>query len=213
MKSLGMIFTGLALVGTLGAGRANAALISIGGINVDSENFVDALLSDFTTDIWVTAGDAPLATSVTDQSADTWAFSNATQAYLQLGFTDNVMFNGPGDDLVIWEIGTPDNFGISLTVGGVTHTIPSAATPFNNAQGFRINVAFLDLDDLGLAPGAEVTSFVANMGFPFAETSNSPTFGAAAALNSRPPQPAPEPGSMLLLLGGLSALVVRRRRV
>ena len=207
-KLLGAVI--LSFIGALGSGAAGAAPVTIGGITVDSQNFVDELLSSFTTGSWSTQG-GTLDAVTTDLSVDTWAFSNASQAYLQLGFTDNVMVNGAGNDLVVWEIGTPDNFGISLTVGGTTQTIVSAATGFSNAQGFGINVAYFDLDAFGIAPGGSVSSFVANMGFPFVNTSASPTFGAAAALNSAP---VPEPESLLLLLlAALSALVVSRKRV
>ena len=146
---------------------------------------------------------------VTDTSADTWAFSNASRAHLELGFTDNVAINGAGNDLVLWEIGTPDDFGMSLTVGGFTHRIMSVSSGFTNAQGFGINIAFLDLDDLGVAPGAAISSIVVKMGFPFVNTSVSPTLGAVAALHSGR---APEPTSLLLLAVGLAAIGVRRKR-
>ena len=208
MKNTLVSVASLILVSALGIGQANAAPVIIAGINVDSQNFVDALLGESTTGAWSTEG-GPLATSVTDLTANTWAFSNADSAYLHLGFTDNVLVNGPGDDLVIWEVGTPDNFGMSLTVGGASVTVVSVASGLNECGGFGCNIAYLNLDDLGVAAGAAVTSLVFNMGFPFANTSASPTLGAAAALNSRS---VPEPGSVLLLLGALSALALRRRR-
>jgi hypothetical protein len=210
MKALKNAFVaamGMVLVGALGVGPASAAPVTIAGITVDSQNFANALLSSATTGSFSTEGGA-LAASVTDTSADTWAFSNADSAYLQLGFAPNAVVNGPGNDLVVWEIGTPDNFGISLTVGGLSHTIVSASSGFSCCGGtFGINIAFLDLSDLGVAAGAGVTSLVFNMGFPFANTSSSPTLGAAAGLNR-----VPEPGSLLLLLGALSALALHRRR-
>jgi hypothetical protein len=208
MKNALVSVASLILVSALGIGQANAAPVIIAGINVDSQNFVDVLLGESTTGVWSTEG-GPLATSVTDLSGGTWAFSNASSAYLHLGFTDNVLVNGPGDDLVVWEVGTPDNFGMSLTVGGVVHTIVSVASGLADCGAFDCNIAYLNLDDLGVAAGAAVTSLVFNMGFPFANTSTSPTLGAAAALNSRS---VPEPGSVLLLLGALSVLALRRRQ-
>jgi hypothetical protein len=207
MKRALVAVLGLGLLSALGVGPANADPVTIAGITVDSLNFANALLSNSPA-VFSTEG-GPLATSVTDLSANTWAFSNTNPpTYLQLGFTNLV--NGPGNDLVVWEIGTPDNFGMSLTIGGPTHTIVSASTGFTNAQSFGINTAFLNLDDLGVASGAAVTSLVFNMGLPFANTASSPTLGAAAAL-----APVPEPTTLALVGTALAVVgtvaVVRRR--
>lgn len=195
-----------------GASQA-AAPIVIAGTTYDTVNFADTLISSSSTGgtFSLGGGAATLAAAVTGFDVDTWAFCNCDSAYVQLGFTDNVVTNGPGADLALFEIGTPDNFGISLTVGGVTQTVVSVSTGFTQAQGFGINLATVDLSSFGIAPGASVNSIVVNMGFPFANTSSSPTLAAVTALNATP-----EPSTMVLLGGGLVAMVSlsrNRRRI
>jgi hypothetical protein len=193
--------------------RAAAAPIVIAGVNYDTADFADTLISSGSTggSFDLGGGAATLQDAVTGSNVNTWAFCNCTTAFVELGFTDNVVTNGPGADLALFEIGTPDNFGISLTVGGVTQTIISAATGFTQAQGFGINLATIDLDLFGVAPGASINSIVINMGFPFANTSSSPTLAAVTALH-RSAVAVPEPGSMALLGLGLAAIAALRRR-
>jgi hypothetical protein len=200
---------GCALTVLLAAPRAESAPIVIAGTAYDTVDFADTLLSSGSTGGAFSVNSGTLANAVTGSNINDWAFCNCDSAFVELGFTDNVVFNGAGADLRLFEIGTPDDFGISLTIAGVTQTIVSASTGFTEGSGFGINLANIDLSLFGIAPGATVNSIVVRMGFPFGNTSNSPTLAGVTALNSRA---VPEPGLMLLLGTGAAALARRRLR-
>lgn len=195
------------LVVALGAPAA-AAPISIGGTTYDTVNFADTLTSSSGA---FSVSEGSLASALTGWSVDDWAFSLTSDAYVELGFTDNSVVNGAGADLAFFEIGTPDDFGISLTVGSQIYRIASVATGFTQGQEYGINLATIDLALLGLAPGASVTSIVVHMGPGFLNTSAAPTLGAASALNAS--ASVPDAGSSMLLLGiGLAGLRAMKRR-
>jgi hypothetical protein len=213
MKRTSGILTSIAAGCLLAAAPVAAAPINIAGSTYDTVNFADTLVSSQALggSFVVSAGAGSLADAVTGWDVTQWAFCNCTSAFVELGFTDNVVTNGAGADLTLFEIGTPDNFGISLTVGGVTQTIASVATGFS-AGGYNINVATVDLSLFGLTPGATVSSIVVNMGFPYAGTSNSPTLGAVVALHDSS-APVPEPTLLALLGAGLAGGALRVRRL
>jgi hypothetical protein len=212
MKRTSGILTSIAAGCLLAAAPVAAAPINIAGSTYDTVNFADTLVSSQAVGGSFATNAATVADAVTGWDVTQWAYCNCTSAFVELGFTDNVVTNGAGADLAVFEIGTPDNFGLSLTVGGVTQTVASVATGFS-AGGYNINIATIDLSLFGLASGASINSIVVNMGFPYAGTSNSPTLGAVVALHDAS-APVPEPTLLALLGAGLAggALRVRRRR-
>jgi hypothetical protein len=197
----------LALLAVSVATSASAAPIIIAGTTYNSANFATSLMSS--SGSFSVGGGAPnLASALTDTTVNTWAFTLDRGGYVQLGF--NGISNGPGSDLVFFEIGVPDNFGISLTVGGPITTIASSSTGFTQGQGFGINIASIDLSVLGVAPGGSVSSIVVNMGPAFGAGAAAPTLGAAVGLNAAA---VPEPATFGLIGAGLvlSGLLRRMR--
>lgn len=203
------VLTGVAATCLLAAAPVTAAPIIIAGAAYETGNFADTLIGSQAVGGSFTTSGPSLADAVTGWDVTEWAFCNCTSAYVELGFTDNVVTNGAGADLALFEIGTPDDFGLSLTIGGVTQTVASVATGFS-AGGFGINLATIDLSLFGLAPGASVNSIVVHMGFPYGNTASSPTLGAVAALHDS--VPVPEPSLLALLGAGLAGGARRLRR-
>jgi hypothetical protein len=104
--------------------------------------------------------DQSLDTVLTDDGATEWVFGDAI---VRLDFTDNAVLNGPGPDLVVFEIGGAEGFALSVLADTVCEYGPTVAfTPV--PTGFiapcgaanHINAAAIDLDALGVLPGATV---------------------------------------------------------
>lgn len=152
------------------------------------------------------AGDGDLSTA-----------SNLNDSFVEIFFTDNVLVNGAGADLVIFS-GTNNNV-IRLSTAADTNaatftggTSFIAANDPGNTSGFSLNGAAIDLSDLGFADGAEITS-----GLFLSRGGVFTTVWDVAALNSRnavttQPGAVPLPAGLPLLLGGLGLMAVLRRR-
>lgn len=198
-----------ACAGALFAGTATAA--TIGSFTFDDNAFADNAVIALTTG---TPADSPASAADGDLSTAT----NLNDSFVELFFTDNVLFNGVGDDLVIFG-GTNNNvirlYGAADDntpwLQGTNNFVPSGAA--GNTSGFSLNGATFDLSDLGFADGEEVTSglFISRGGI-------FTTVWDVAALNSRdvqtppPPSPIPLPAGMPLLVAGLGGLALLRRR-
>ncbi len=144
------------------------------------------------------------------------------EAVIELVFEDNLMLNGDGTDLVIFERsgsgpapGTPDpneRFGVSI-FDGVSFSpfayLDPVATGFPDPLGdttLQIYVVEIDLSDFGLAAGATSDRFRIHLVDNLASRSADPM--GAAALNS-----VPEPGTFVTLALGLACLPFVRRSV
>ncbi len=161
------------------AGTANAAIV--GGIDFPDNGFADSVLStDFTGTFGYRNGSSAftLEEAVTGSNLDTWmeygehdmlpgedgdynSTSPPTQ-YVELGFTDNYVFNGPGNDLVIFEYGTGNAALVALDLQSIqdpynptSHAIVVETT---YQDGWATNVGYIDLSDLGVALGMTIDS-------------------------------------------------------
>ena len=185
-----------------------AAITAVGGYNFEDNAFADTLISS--SGGYSVTGDS-LAAALTDKNPGTFALSTTLGVtdFVQLGFTDNVLVNGLGADLVLFELGVPSVFGVSITIGGTTRSYASVSTGAQ-AGGFGLNAAAIDLSDFGIAFGASLSSIVILMG----DASNTqPSLSLVGALNSRElGSQIPEPASLSLAVIALLGLAATRRR-
>ncbi len=205
------------------AASAHAAPISVGGFTFTAgeEAFADdaVLVSGV-----ITGADAPTIKTVLVGSSisDSFNTGDSGGGIVEVLFTDNAIVNGPGADLVIFELsgdrpaGTPDpaevfdvsifdgfSFSSFVTVTPVATGFPDPADP--TLDVFAVQV---DLSSFGIAPGGTTDRvrlhiFNANLG------SKSADLTALGALNSLT---VPEPSSSAALVVSLSALALLRRR-
>ena len=198
----------------------SSAVISVGGFTFDDDAFADTLISSFGS-FTVGGGAASVEDAVVGSDVSDFAFSFTPGAFLQVGFTDNVIINGAGDDLVIFELGVPDVVELSLTLGG-TQVSKLLTDTGLNAGGFNLDAAAWDLGaDFGLAPGATVSSLVLEID-TVTGGSTVPSVTAIGALNSVVPggggpgggggAAVPEPSTYAMMILGLAGLGYYKRR-
>jgi hypothetical protein len=172
---------------------------NVGGYNVAAS--ADSLISS-TGDFIFTGG--TLASTLTDSDPGTYAYSDTPGASVTLGFSSGIE-NGAGADFVLFELGTPDTFDV--TVNGVTLSGISAATGVD-AGGYSLNATSFDLADFGVASGASVSSLLIGLDTQ-AGSGTVPSLSYAGALNV---SAAPEPSTWLLMIAGVSGVGLMLRR-
>ncbi|WP_195819443.1 VPLPA-CTERM sorting domain-containing protein [Roseobacter sp. MH60115] len=207
-----------ALALTLFAGAAQAA--TVGPFTFNDNAFADN--ASIATTLAGTRGPAVNPAGAADGNLST--ASNLNDSFVEIFFTDNVLVNGPGFDIVIFV--NSNNNVIRLSTGPDTNS-PTRDTGVSfdfisvsaegNTSGFGIVGGRIDLSDLGFADGAEVTD-----GLFLSRGGVFTTVWDVAALNSRDvvidPDPDPDPNvvplpaGLSLLLGALGVLGVLRRR-
>jgi len=134
--------------------------------------------------------------------------------YVILRFTDNAIRNEAGYDLAIFELWAPEAIRISLSSDkpGITVTpiYTGFKTTFNNGGTGRVNIAWVDLTDLGIADGGLVHELlIGATGSVATEENNavsSPEIAGVAAIHN-----VPEPGTVALFGLGLGSLLLGRR--
>jgi hypothetical protein len=121
----------------------------------------------------------------------------------EVGFTDNYVYNGSGDDLVIFEEGLPNNLRVAVYANG--HSAPTAYRSYTPValgilDGVPTTAAVVDLSDFGLPADAPVSWVLIQ-----SDDVNNVEISGIGALNS-----VPEPATAALL--GFAALALLRRR-
>ena len=106
---------------------------------------------------------------LTDGVTDSEMFGAAV---VDVGFVDNVVVNGQGPDLVVFESGRPEAFGLSV-FDAITQSFSAPRTYFPASTGsaggcgFQLNAAAIDLADFGVVPDNARTLFrIDNLGAP-----------------------------------------------
>src|SRR5919197_183427 len=115
------------------------------------------------------SADASATSVVSDGSADTEAFGKVA---LDVGFTDNVVVNGAGPDLAVFESGVPEGFTVAVFDAATgTYSAPLRFDPigigFYDHCGFAVNAALVDLSSFGVARLGTVSQLrIDNLGAP-----------------------------------------------
>jgi hypothetical protein len=173
--------------------------IVLGGITFDDTAFADELVAS--SGEFSIIFPASLEEAVTGHDTATSASSDDAGAFLELGFTDNIVVNGTGFDLVLVEGGGVED-AFELTIDSVTLLVETMFTGEQTLSGANMHFGFVDLDDFGVLPGASVSSVIVGMDPP---APHRPALFAVGALN------VPEPPTLSLVLVGAIAVLRSRR--
>jgi hypothetical protein len=143
---------GAALLAARAVGSTEAgATVSVGGFTFPDNGFVDTLLAS--TGSYTVSGGS-LASVLTDTDPGTYAFTFDDGASLTLGWSTTSAINGPGDDIVLFELGIPDSWNV--TINGTT-LLETPVDTGSTAADFALNAAAFDLSDFGVASGGSIS--------------------------------------------------------
>jgi hypothetical protein len=200
IRFIGLIL-GIAFLVMMVTATPSTASIIVGGIPFDDNAFADKLLASSGT--WYIANASSLEEALVGPSLTKWASGYPVyDGWAKLGFTDNFIKNGVGNDLAVFENsgpGLPGTAGcqVTLTINGITQTY----TPYWVEND--IYLASINLDDFSIAAGGLVSNI------EIWGNNLDPDYVAFGAINNAP---VPLPGTLLLLGPGLLGLTGIRYR-
>lgn len=159
-----------------------------------------------------------LRADVTDTDESTYVLSLDPIAYVDLAFNTTNIYNGAGDDLVLFFVGTDFSFSFDLDVVGdnsgamsYSTSITPVTTIITDAFGeHTLTAASINLDDFGFASDVALTDFRILLGTD--DSINMPAFSLAGGFHTSPTAVVPLPLPMLLFASGLGLLGWAGRR-
>ena len=189
---------------------ASAQSLAIGGLNLDELGFADTLLS---AEGSFSSNAGSVAQALTDHDLSSWVQSSTPGARVVLGFSNNRVVNGAGDDIALFEVGheayeySQEGFdSMWVTINGVRRLYFTTETT-TIVDDHNVNMTRLDLSHFGVAAGASIDRI--EIGLDYDTRGSTPQLQLVAAIHSVA-APVPEPASWALLLAG-AGLLARRR--
>jgi hypothetical protein len=199
MKKMGVVFFLLLCTSPSWA-------LTVGGYTFQDYALATTLKDSF----GVTTPGYSLINALTDHNELTYATANVLGAYVILEFNSCNIVNGPGVDIVLFELGEPSKFELKLNDKDIIYTTEYRATVYSEdfKTGVKLNAVAINLDDFEITSDAQLNSLWIGM-----DTGGSgymlPSLTLAGALNF---VPVPLPPSGWLIAPALGVLMGIKRR-
>ena len=125
---------------------------------------------------------------------------NSPSSFLKIEFSNTSVVNGPGNDIAIYEAGSPETFGV--VINGISRWV----TTDTELHPWWVGIGYVNLDDFGITQGGVVNSITLTGSIDPSEGTCHPDLIAVGSFY------VPEPATLLLLgLGGMT-LIRRQKR-